>query len=126
LDEYDAIVVPGGAKGAEIISSNDDVVKLLSAFYGKGKVVACVCAGSLAAKAAGIGKDNAITSHPSVKSELEKDYRYQEDRVVIANNLITSRGPGTSFEFALALVEALVGKEKRDEIAGPMILPAGQ
>lgn len=126
MDEYDAIVVPGGAKGAEIISSNDDVVKLLSAFYGKGKIVACVCAGSLAAKAAGIGMDNAITSHPSVKSELEKDYRYQEDRVVIANNLITSRGPGTSFEFALALVEALVGKEKRDEIAGPMILPAGQ
>lgn len=122
LDEYDAIVVPGGVKGAEILSANEDVVKLLSAFAAKGKVVACICAGSLAAKAAGIGKDNAITSHPSVKSELEKDYHYKEDRVVIANNLITSRGPGTAFEFALAIVEALVGKEKRDEISGPMIL----
>lgn len=45
LEEYDAIVVPGGNKGAEIISSNEDVTKLISAFYGKGKVVACICAG---------------------------------------------------------------------------------
>ncbi len=55
---------------------------------------------------------------------IEKtDYRYQEDRVVVADNLITSRGPGTSFEFALTIVEALVGKEKRKELEGPLILP---
>jgi protein DJ-1 len=45
LEEYDAIVVPGGNKGAEIISSNEDVTKLIAAFYAKGKVVACICAG---------------------------------------------------------------------------------
>ncbi|PWN91960.1 DJ-1 [Acaromyces ingoldii] len=121
--EYDAIVVPGGNKGAETISKNEDVTKLLGAFYAKGKVVACICAGSLAAKAAKIGKDGSITSHPSVKGELEQDYRYSEDRVVISNNLITSRGPGTAFAFSLAIVEALQGKEKRTEIEGPMILP---
>jgi protein DJ-1 len=124
LEEYDAIVVPGGAKGAEIISANEDVTKLLAAFYGKGKIVACICAGTLAAKAAGIGQDSAITSHPSVKAQLEKDYNYKEDRVVISENLITSRGPGTAFGFALAIVEALVGVEKRKEIEEPMILPS--
>lgn len=45
LEEYDAIIVPGGNKGAEIISSNEDVTKLLGAFYGKGKLVGCICAG---------------------------------------------------------------------------------
>lgn len=45
--EYDAIVVPGGNKGAETISKNEDVTKLLGAFYAKGKVVACICAGEL-------------------------------------------------------------------------------
>jgi putative intracellular protease/amidase len=45
LEEYDAIVVPGGNKGAETISANEDVTKLISAFYGKGKLVACICAG---------------------------------------------------------------------------------
>lgn len=72
LEGYDAIIVPGGNKGAEIISSNNDVSQLLQAFYAKGKIVACICAGSLAAKAAGIGSDHAITSHPSVKEQLEK------------------------------------------------------
>lgn len=120
--EFDAIVVPGGAKGAETISGNKDVQALLTAMYGDGKIVACICAGSLAAKTAGIGTDNAITSHPSVKDQLQKEYHYKEDRVVVADNLITSRGPGTAFEFALAIVQALNGKEKRDEIEPPLIL----
>lgn len=49
LEEYDAIVVPGGNKGAEIISSNEDVTKLIGAFFGKGKIVACICAGEVTA-----------------------------------------------------------------------------
>ena len=56
---------------------------------------------------------------------VKTDYTYKEERVVVANNLITSRGPGTAFEFALALVKVLMGKEKREEIEGPMILPPG-
>lgn len=70
--EYDAIVVPGGAKGAETISANPDVQALLAAVYGNGKVVAAICAGSLAVKAAGVGSDAPITSHPSVKPQLDK------------------------------------------------------
>ncbi|KDN37016.1 DJ-1 [Tilletiaria anomala UBC 951] len=119
--EYDALIVPGGLKGAETISGNENVSKLLAAAYGQGKLVACICAGSLAAKAAGI-KDKPITSHPSVKDHF-KDFNYSEDRVVVTDGLITSRGPGTAFEFALALVEALAGKEKRAEITPPMLLP---
>ncbi|EPQ30998.1 uncharacterized protein PFL1_01187 [Pseudozyma flocculosa PF-1] len=121
--DYDAIIVPGGGPGANTIANNSDVQQLINAMYGRGKIVACICAGSLAALKAKIGTDNDITSHPSVKDQLVKDYTYREDRVVIADNLITSRGPGTAFAFALAIVEALQGKEKRDEIEGPMILP---
>lgn len=123
--DYDAIIIPGGVKGAETISKNEDVQKLIAAMYGKGKVVGAICAGSLAVKEAGIGKDAAITSHPSVKEQLDKEYNYKEERVVVADNLVTSRGPGSAFEFALMLVEVLVGKSKRDEIEGPLILPSG-
>lgn len=123
--EYDALIIPGGLKGAETISKNQDVQNLIAAMYAKGKVVGAICAGSLAAKEAGVGKDAGITSHPSVKDQLDKDYTYSDDRVVVADNLITSRGPGSAFEFALKLVEVLVGKDKRDEIEGPLILPSG-
>lgn len=81
-----------------------------------------ICAGSLTAKTAGIAKGEKLTSHPSVKAELEKEYKYSEERVVVSQNLVTSRGPGTSLECALKIVEMLAGKERMDEVAGPMIL----
>lgn len=42
--------------------------------------------------------------------------------MVAVGNVVTSRGPGTAFEFALKLVELLVGEEKVKEISAPMIL----
>jgi len=49
-------------------------------------------------------------------------YNYSEDRVVIDGKLVTSRGPGTTFEFALAIVELLVSKEKKDSLIPPMLV----
>ena len=39
--------------------------------------------------------------------------------------VITSRGPGTAIEFALALVKALFGADKAAEVAGPMVVHEG-
>lgn len=35
---------------------------------------------------------------------------------------ITSRGPGTSFEFALAIVEELLGGEVAAQVKAPLIM----
>ena len=37
-------------------------------------------------------------------------------RVVVNQNVVTSRGPEIAIEFALALVERLYGKEKMEEV----------
>lgn len=57
-----------------------------------------------------------------MKEQLKNDYGYQEDKVVIDGKLITSRGPGTAFDFALTIVDNLIGKEKASEIAKAMLL----
>ncbi|KAJ1725022.1 Protein deglycase DJ-1zDJ-1 [Coemansia erecta] len=123
---YDCVVVPGGAQGADTLSQNDQVKSILAEFHAQNKVVAAICAGSLAIKSAGIqGKvpqPLRLTSHPSVRDQLESDFVYKEDRVVVDSNLVTSRGPGTTFEFALALVRILAGEDKAREVAGPMML----
>ena len=62
-----------------------------------------------------------VTSHPSVKDQLA-GFSYKEDRVVLDGNLLTSRGPGTAFEFALALVERLQGREAVHKITPPMLV----
>lgn len=65
-----------------------------------------------------------VTSHPSVKKEIEDagwEYAPDEERVVVDGKVITSRGPGTAMLFGLTIVEALCGKREREEITGPMI-----
>ncbi|XP_016123779.1 Parkinson disease protein 7 homolog [Sinocyclocheilus grahami] len=49
-------------------------------------------------------------------------YKYSEARVQKDGNVITSRGPGTSFEFALTIVEELMGAEVTGQVKAPLIL----
>ena len=42
-------------------------------------------------------------------------------RVVVNRNAVTRRGLETTIEFALALVERLYGKEKMEEVDGPLV-----
>ncbi|SGY48035.1 BQ5605_C001g00606 [Microbotryum silenes-dioicae] len=121
-DDFDAIIIPGGAKGADRLSSSREVQTLIRSFYDQGKLVGMICAGSLAAKTSGIAGGQRITSHPSVKGDLEKHYDYVEDRVVVSGNLVTSRGPGTALEWALTIVNILAGSAKRSEVEGPLMM----
>lgn len=50
-------------------------------------------------------------------------YTYSEERVVRDGNLVTSRGPGTAFEFGIELVRAVRGDDgEADKLAGPMLI----
>lgn len=60
------------------------------------------------------------TAFPAMCEKLS-DKSEIENRVVVDGNLITSRGPGTSMEFALAIVEKLFGREKALELAKIML-----
>ncbi|XP_070561712.1 Parkinson disease protein 7 homolog [Ptychodera flava] len=119
---YDAVVLPGGGKGSQNLAASAAVGEVLKAHDSTGKLVTAICAGPTALLSHSIGKGKSLTSHPGVKDKLTSDYKYSEDRVVIDGNMITSRGPGTTFEFALAIVEALHGKEEKDKIVPPMLV----
>ncbi|KAI0765314.1 DJ-1 [Fomes fomentarius] len=122
-DNYDLLVIPGGAKGAQTISGNSPVQHLVREYLNAGKFVGMICAGSLTALTSKLPKQP-LTSHPSVRDQLEDAFEYSEEPVVVSGRLITSRGPGTTFPFAFTLVELLLGKEKRAEVVGPMVFPA--
>ncbi|KAJ4489881.1 class I glutamine amidotransferase-like protein [Lentinula aciculospora] len=123
-EKFDALIIPGGAKGAETIAKNLEVQALVREYLAQDKLVGMICAGSIAALTSGLPKQP-LTSHPGVKAQLESEFIYSEDPVVVSNNLVTSRGPGTAFPFAFKLVELLCGSEKRKEVYGPMIFPPG-
>ncbi|XP_077284570.1 class I glutamine amidotransferase-like superfamily protein dj-1beta [Arctopsyche grandis] len=122
---YDAVILPGGLGGSELLSKSAKVGKLLKEQESSGRIVAAICAAPTALKAHGIGLSKRVTSYPTTKDVMVDggQYTYVEDqKVVVDGNIVTSRGPGTAFDFALELSKILVGQETADKVANGMIL----
>lgn len=117
VDAFDALVLPGGSEGAKTLASNPAVQELIKKYAAGNKTIGVICAATLAVRAAEAYKGRKVTSYPGVKEQVQDIYAYQETSTVVDGPLISSRGPGTAIEFALALVEHLVGRSKRDEVA---------
>jgi protein DJ-1 len=130
---FDAVVLPGGAKGADNLASSPLVGRHLKNQWQRGRIVGAICAAPLALLRHEIGLGLTLTSHPSVADSLQSAYTWSSDRVVESGPvgtlplndrpLITSQGPGTAFEFALTLVRRLRGAEEERAVRGPLILP---
>ncbi|KAI8993491.1 class I glutamine amidotransferase-like protein [Pilobolus umbonatus] len=119
---YDAIVIPGGLNCSKTLAGHKGVKQLIMDFYNNKKIVAFICAGTLVAKAAGIPVTHKVTSYPgAVREQLVNVYNYSEERVVVDDNVITSRGPGTSFLFALTIVEQLLDVNTANSIKKEML-----
>jgi protein deglycase len=68
--------------------------------------------------------DASVTCHPGFQAQLPTR-QLSTARVVTdeTHRLVTSQGPGTAIEFALALVRVLCGDEAALAVAGPMVMP---
>ncbi|NCC51468.1 MAG: DJ-1/PfpI family protein [Spartobacteria bacterium] len=119
-DEFDMIVLPGGAGGKDSLSADERVLDLLKDFAAKGKWTAAVCAGPLVMQKAGILEGHRVTCYPG-SAEGITDAEWVDQPVVIDGTMVTSQGPGTCFAFALALIGCLDGDEKAQRIAEGMI-----
>ncbi len=119
---YDLIALPGGMPGAEHLRDCSTLIDLLKAQREAGRLYGAICAAPVVVLLAkGLLADKKATSHPSVSGKLPNQ-KVVPQRVVIDGNCITSRGPGTAIEFALALVAALFSKEKAAEIGSHMLI----
>lgn len=119
---YDAVVLPGGGQGAEALAASKEVGEVLKEQEAGGRIIAAVCAAPTALLAHGIARGKRLTAYPAFKAQLEGCYTYTEEAVEVDGSLVTSRGPGTSFQFGLELVKLLVGGEKAGEVAKAMLL----
>lgn len=96
---------------------------LLGEFNARGKYIGAICAAPSLLSAAGLLCGKQVTSHPSVQAEVASTALYSNNQVVVDGRIVTSRGPGTAMEFALKLVELLVGKEKVVELKEALVSP---
>lgn len=123
--EFDMIVLPGGLPGADHLNNDARIHTLLKQMHDANKYTAAICAAPKVLASAGLLKGRHATSYPgSIDAAALQDVMYEEKPVVIDGKVITSRGPGTAMDFALNLIEQLLGKAKRDEVEAPLQRPA--
>jgi protein deglycase len=120
--KFDMIALPGGAQGAENLNNDPRIHGLLKQLTETGRYTAAICAAPRVLASGGLLQGRRVTSFPGVLKSFE-GFEYSEDPVVQDGRLITSRGPGTAMDFALALIENLVGRDKRDEVEAALQRP---
>lgn len=115
--DFAMIAMPGGMPGAENLKNDARLLALLRRHAGAGKYTAAICAAPIALAQAGLLDGKRATSYPGFVDKMSiPGARYLSDPVVIDGHVVTSRGPGTAMDFALELVELLVGKAKRQQV----------
>lgn len=118
LDQpFDMVALPGGLPGADHLDRDPRIAPLLRRVAGEKRFVAAICAAPKVLANAGLLEGRQATAYPGVLEGLGlADASRGAGAVVRDGQVITSRGPGTAMDFALALIEALAGREKRNEV----------
>jgi 4-methyl-5(b-hydroxyethyl)-thiazole monophosphate biosynthesis len=116
-ETFDMIVLPGGLPGADHLGADPRVISLLRAQQAAGRYAAAICAAPKVLAAAGLLEGRQATAYPgAVEATAYPGVTFSDAAVVVDGPLITSRGPGTAMDFALQLIESLVGRETRDRV----------
>ena len=123
--DFDMIVLPGGLPGATNLEADPRIRELLHRHQAEGRFIAAICAAPKILAGAGVLDGHSATGYPgTLDAAAFPRVRVLEDPVVVDGKVVTSRGPGTAMDFALGLVELLVGAERRQRVEDALVRPA--
>jgi len=121
--DFDMVVLPGG-RGADHLDEDPRIHRIVRDMADAGKGVAAICAAPKVLAHAGVLAGKRATCFPGAIGPEEAAAQAIDlvDRPVVRDGLVTtSRGPGTAMDFALALIEALAGRDRRDEVEAGLV-----
>ncbi len=119
-DAYDMVVLPGGMPGAANLKADPRILRLLKDMAAAGKYTAAICAAPMVLAEAGVLDGRQATSYPGFLDDLP-GVVVSTAAVVQDGKVLTSRGPGTAMDFALALVEILTGVDERQRVEAALV-----
>jgi protein deglycase len=120
-ESCEMMIFPGGMPGTTNLLNHRELMETMVRFAFSGKPVAAICAAPMLFGQTGLVAGKRATIFPGMEDKLT-GAKVSPDRVVIDGNIITSKGPGTAMEFALALVGILKGEIVQEKLKGGLIL----
>ncbi|WP_371825271.1 type 1 glutamine amidotransferase domain-containing protein [Paenibacillus soyae] len=92
-NDYAAIIIPGGSSPSKLMD-NKNVQQFVQEADASCVTIAAICHGPQVLAAAGILEGRTLTSYPGIAGEVERaGGRFIDKKVVVDQNLITSRTP---------------------------------
>ena len=120
LENAEMMVLPGGLRGVASILNSKAALGLVKRAWEAGKYVCAICAAPTILAKLGILGDTPATCYPGKESEMG-EARITDANVVCHGTVITGRAAGASVDFALALIDALKGREETQRIAKQIV-----
>ncbi len=112
IDDFDALVLPGGQINPDLLRVDEAAVSLIRDFAATGKPVAAICHAPWLLIEAGLAKRRRMTSYKSIRTDIANAGAIVVDEaVVVDGNIITSRCPDDLPAFCDAIITALVKSE---------------
>nr|CAD6595420.1 type 1 glutamine amidotransferase [Rhizobium sp. TCK] len=106
VEEFDAIVLPGGQINPDVLRADEGAVGLVRSFMKSGKPVAAICHGPWLLVEADALRGRKATSYSSIKTDLRNaGAQWVDEAVVVDNGIITSRSPKDLQPFVAKIVE---------------------
>lgn len=108
VEDYDALVIPGGVINPDKMRINQKCVEFAQQFLEIGKPVAAICHGPQLLIETGMISGRNMTSYPSIKTDLENAGVIWSDKEVVTDNgLVTSRSPEDLEAFNKKMIEEI-------------------
>ncbi|THV23076.1 type 1 glutamine amidotransferase domain-containing protein [Peteryoungia ipomoeae] len=115
IDDFDALVLPGGQINPDLLRKEQKAVDLVKTFINSGKPVAAICHGPWLLVEAGALKGRKATSFASIKTDLiNAGADWRDEAVVTDQGIVTSRNPDDLDAFVAKIIEEVEeGRHKR-------------
>ncbi|OJF14150.1 type 1 glutamine amidotransferase domain-containing protein [Couchioplanes caeruleus] len=108
VDQYDALVLPGGVANPDFLRTDPDAVRLVRDFFTAGKAVAAICHGPWTLVEAGVVDGRTLTSWPSLRTDLANaGATWVDEQVHVDQGLVTSRKPDDLPAFCDKMIEEI-------------------
>jgi protease I len=106
VDDYDALVIPGGLGNPDTMRMNEDAVRFVRDFFESGKPMAAICHAPWMLVEADVARGRKLTSFWSIKTDVRNaGANWVDEEVVVDENLVTSRNPDDLPAFNRELLE---------------------
>ncbi|XP_077224838.1 class I glutamine amidotransferase-like superfamily protein isoform X2 [Tasmannia lanceolata] len=122
---FDLVALPGGMPGSARLRDCEILRNITRKQAEEKRLYGAICAApAVVLEPWGLLRRKQMTCHPAFMDKLPTFWAVKST-IQVSGELTTSRGPGTSFEFALSLVEQLFGNLVAEEIGGMLLMHAG-